>query len=122
MAYATAQHKSPDFASPHIRTSQDVEYDLFTRITRALQKCDPDGHGPEAVKAVCDNNQLWMVLASDLVHPENGLPNELKGQLLSLAQFSIKHGHKVLAGQATTEALIDINRNIMKGLRGKRTA
>jgi flagellar protein FlaF len=38
--------------------------------------------------------------------------------LLSLAGFSIRHGQAVMAGNATTEPLVDINLSVMRGLRG----
>ena len=66
-----------------------------------------------------DNYFLWSELAADLASPGNELPEQLKGQLLSLAMFSIRHGNRVLAGHGDVSALIDINLNIMKGLRGR---
>ena len=60
-----------------------------------------------------------MILAADLADPGNGLPDALKAQLLSLARFSLRHSDRVLAGNATSAVLIDVNISIMKGLRGE---
>lgn len=57
------------------------------------------------------------MLASDLAHPDNALPDDVKAGLLSLAFFSLRHGQKVMAGKATMKVLIDINMSVMRGLR-----
>ena len=48
----------------------------------------------------------------------NGLPIELRAQIISLAEFVRRHSLAVLGGRASVSALIDINTAIMKGLRG----
>lgn len=68
--------------------------------------------------AVHRNNELWTLLATDLADPGNALPEATKAGLLSLAAFSLRHGHAVLAGEGATDVLIDINMAILKGLRG----
>lgn len=73
----------------------------------------------EAVEAIHLNNQLWTALAADLAEPENGLPDEVKAGLLNLAIFSLRRGRACLSGEASTDALIDINLCVMKGLRGE---
>ena len=73
----------------------------------------------EAVQAVHLNNELWTILATDLADPGNALPEAMRAGLLSLAGFCLRHGHSALSGQASTDALIDINLSIMKGLRGE---
>lgn len=101
-----------------VRTARDAEYDILSRVTRLLKQSDRTGRSADTVMAVHKNNQLWTIFASDLADPQNGLADEIKAGLLSLAGFSLRHGHAVLSGSATTDALIDINMSIMKGLRG----
>lgn len=102
-----------------VRSSRDAEYDVISRVTRLLRQSDRAGRGHDAIMAVHRNNELWTLLATDLADPGNGLPAETKAGLLSLAAFSLRHGHAVLAGQGATDVLIDINMSIMKGLRGE---
>lgn len=102
-----------------VRSARDTEYDIFSRVTRLLRQSDRAGRTADAIMAVHRNNELWTLLATDLADPGNALPEETKAGLLSLASFSLRHGHAVLTGKATTDALIDINLSIMKGLRGE---
>lgn len=107
------------YGSHAIRTDRDNEYTIFSRVTRLLREADPDCKTAEAITAVHKNNELWTLLAADLSHPDNALPDETKAGLLSLAGFSVRHGHSLLAGIGSIQALIDINMSIMKGLRGE---
>ena len=109
-------------AATMMRPARDVEYDAFSRVTGMLRQADPQGRGTEAIAAVAKNNELWTILSADLMSPGNALPDEVKAGLLSLAGFSIRHGHAVMAGKATTDALIEVNTSIMKGLRGEAAA
>lgn len=102
-----------------VRSPRDAEYDVISRVTRLLRQADRSGRSGDAIMAVHRNNELWTLLATDLADPGNALPTETKAGLLSLAGFSLRHGHAVLAGQATTDPLIEINLSIMKGLRGE---
>ncbi|WP_134679697.1 flagellar biosynthesis regulator FlaF [Paracoccus ravus] len=105
------------YRNPAIRGARDMEYDVFAEVTRALLQAPAECHDRRTITAVSRNNELWTVLSADLQHPENGLDAGLRANLISLAQFSLRHGQNVLAGQATTEVLIDINKAVMKGLR-----
>lgn len=102
-----------------MRSTRDAEYDAFSRVTRALRLAERRCVSAAAVQAVHLNNELWTILAADLAGPENALPDSLRAGLLSLAGFSLRHGHRALAGEGTTEVLIDINMSVMKGLRGE---
>ena len=101
-----------------IRPARDVEYDVFSRVTRMLRQAEPSGTSPATIGAVHKNNELWTILAADLADPANGLPDQVKAGLLSLAGFSVRHGHEVISGRAATDVLVEINMSVMKGLRG----
>lgn len=107
------------YGSPVSKAPREIEYELFARVTRALQSAAQDDRGIRTAKAIVDNTQLWTELAADLAHEGNELPADLKGSLLSLAMYSIRHGNRVLTGSGNVESLIDINLNIMKGLRAR---
>lgn len=110
---------STGYGSHAIRTDRDNEYTVFSRVTRMLREAGPDCKTPEAIMAVHKNNELWTLLAADLSHPDNALPDEIKAGLLSLAGFSVRHGRALLGGAGSIQPLIDINMSIMKGLRGE---
>ncbi|MDB6179221.1 flagellar biosynthesis regulator FlaF [Paracoccus sp. Z330] len=105
-----------------IRTERSAEYDVISRVTRLLRQADREGRSAEAIMAVHKNNELWTLFATDLADPGNRLPDDVKSGLLSLAAFSIRHGHKVLSGEAGSDILIDINMSVLKGLRGEQNA
>ncbi|MFN3525522.1 MAG: flagellar biosynthesis regulator FlaF [Paracoccus sp. (in: a-proteobacteria)] len=107
------------YNSGAMRSARDVEYDAFSRVTRMLRQSDRRCTTSQTVQAVHLNNQLWTLLATDLADPGNALPQETRAGLISLAGFCIRHGHAALNGEASTDALIDINLNMMKGLRGE---
>lgn len=102
-----------------VRTARDAEYDVISRVTRMLRQASASDRPSDRVQAIHKNNELWTLLATDLADPGNGLPDETKAGLLSLAAFSLRHGHALLAGDGGLDALIDINISIMKGLRGE---
>ncbi|MFV0384687.1 flagellar biosynthesis regulator FlaF [Paracoccus sp. (in: a-proteobacteria)] len=101
-----------------LRSDRDTEYDVFSRVTRMMRQAGPMG-GADEILAVHKNTELWTILAADLAETGNALPDEVKAGLLSLANFSIRHGRAVMSGKATIQPLIDINLSVMKGLRGE---
>lgn len=103
-----------------IRTERDIEYDAFARVTRSLQQA-LRGDGSLAAAAAA-NVELWSALATDLADDGNALPVSLRGALLSLALFSVRHAQGVMTGERQADALIDVNLSIMKGLRGEAAA
>ena len=72
--------------------------------------------GPARVKALHRNLQLWIALSADLLDDANKLPEQVRASLLSLSIWVEKHTKSVLAGSATVDALIDVNRSIIAGL------
>lgn len=117
--YAATSQKSFGYGTGGIRTHRDTEYDAFSRVTSMLRQSLSSQDRTMQISAASKNNELWTILADDLSHENNALPDNTRANLISLAIFSIRHGHAVIAGKATVNALIDINMSIMKGLRGE---
>ncbi len=100
-------------------SERNVEYRAFSRITRALSS-NPDpktADFPALADAIHKNNQLWSIIATDVASDENALPADLRARLFFLAEFSLQHGRKVLAGTENAAPLIEVNTTIMRGLR-----
>jgi flagellar protein FlaF len=114
----SAQARSAYAAAAPIRTARDAEYTIFASVTSALTAADADDYAALA-HAVTDNQRLWGALAEDLMNEGNALPDALRANLISLAEFVRKHTMAVLGGRAGVAPLIDINTMIMKGLRGE---
>lgn len=110
-------------ASPATHTFRDVEYHAFAHVTGLLSAArdmpEQPGRLGRLAEAMHENVRLWMALGADVASDENQLPKPLRAQLLGLANFSRTHMARVLAGDDTVDALIDVNVAIMKGLRGE---
>ncbi len=92
-----------------------MEADIMGRVTREIEAYKAKG-GPDFVKALYRNVQLWNALSADLLSEDNKLPDQVKASLISLSIFVERHTEKVVAKQASVDALIDVNRSIIAGL------
>lgn len=107
-------------ARPALRTERSAESQLFGQITARLQAAIDKGPGAFAqlTEALHDNRRLWAALAVDVADDNNSLPASLRVQILSLADFTMQHSSRVLRNEAGAEALVEINRAVMRGLNG----
>lgn len=106
-----------------LKSPREVEYDLLARITgrmKAHLPHDPGRTDLGLIQALQDNRRLWTAFAADLAHQDNAFPSELRARLFFLAEFSLAHTSRVLAGQTTADVLVEINTSIMRGLRGQK--
>jgi len=112
-AYAT--NKAP------IRTPRGIEYEAFARTTHRLKAAAERGRAgfPDLAQALHLNRRLWTLLAADVAEADNALPRELRARIFYLNEFTTQHSRKVLRGDETVEALVDINTAMMRGLRQK---
>ena len=122
---SAAAHAQSSYAHPArpLKTPRDIEYDLMAGITGRLRSALPHAKGrlsPSLASALHDNSRMWAAFATDLAHPDNGFAADLRARLFSLAEFSLQHTARVLAGDATSDVLVDINMAVMRGLRGSR--
>jgi flagellar protein FlaF len=119
------------YQSTQLQTASPLSLEImaFQKITNALERSQaeaPQDLSAQPVLAtqrhvrLCDavyqNTRLWLTLLEDLNNPANRLSADLKAGLAGLAATSIRHGRQVLAGKATLNLLIDINRAIAAGL------
>jgi flagellar protein FlaF len=97
-----------------------LEYDLLARCTQRLTAAWADRkiNYMALIVALDANQQLWSTLASDVALPTNGLPAQLRSQLFYLYEFTCLHSRLVRENGASVEVLVDINRAVMRGLRG----
>ncbi|WP_099828063.1 flagellar biosynthesis regulator FlaF [Oceaniglobus indicus] len=102
-----------------MRSAQSNEYDAFVKVTTALKTAETPA---QTARAVYDNRTLWGLLAADVAGDGNQLPPTLRARIFYLSEFTNAHSRKVLAGEATSDALVDINTAIMAGLREQRSA
>ncbi len=113
---ARAAYASPTAAT---RSPRSIEYDAFARVTYQLKAAlaAPKANFAALARALHDNRALWTVLAADVAEAANGLPEALRAKLFYLAEFTVDHSRKVLAGEAEAGVLVEINTAVMRGLR-----
>ena len=77
-----------------------------------------DGPIDEFRAALRANWRLWTIFQASLIEPDCALPNEVRGNLLGLANFIDKTTVELLAEREPKriDALVNINRQISEGL------
>jgi len=112
-AYTQAQNRAPT-------SSRDVEYRLLGAVISALIEAEGSGSVIKRVDAVCWNREVWSVFRMDLKHPDNGLPQEIKDQLVDISKWVDRETFRILGGDTDKlDGLIEVNKNIMNGLKPK---
>jgi flagellar protein FlaF len=104
-----------------MRDPRAIEFQLFSQVTARLQQAAAGlpATFPKLAEALHENRKMWTLLATDVADPGNALPATLRAQIFYLAEFTMLHSQKVLSGDATAAALVDINSAIMRGLSGR---
>jgi flagellar biosynthesis activator protein FlaF len=95
------------------------EYDLFERAIDLLRAAEGyPSQSPEMLGAIVFLQRLWTILIKDLGHPDNALPDKLKGQLISVGLWVMREANMIVRGeQNDLSALIEINLLIKDGLK-----
>lgn len=101
---------------------KNVEYQAFAFVTQALSALDKKAldYFVKKQEALYNNLKLWRVLAVEVSDEKNELPTDLRANLFYLSEFTRHHTAKIHAGETDDPTvLIDINRMVMRGLRGQ---
>ena len=99
--------------------SRSTEYRLFGQVTGALLDVQKAGdHGSPLVEAVDWNKKLWRTLAADCMDDRNRLPQDVRAKIVSLSLWIAKYSRQVTRNGASLDPLIQVNRNMMQGLKG----
>lgn len=90
----------------------------FDRALHLLRNAEASGAtGPERTEAIGFVQELWNVLISDLLDPENALPDALKADLVSIGSWIMREVAEALnAPTRSLKSLIDVNTSIRDGL------
>lgn len=117
-AYASAAKTVQASVSP-----RELEASLLIKAAIRLQSIADDWamRERELDDALSYNRKLWTLLVSAVIAEDNPLPVAIKQNILSLANFIFNHTFRIAAQPAPEplRALIDINRDIAAGLRGR---
>lgn len=110
--YDEVLDESPKVAREHERTALEKSIEL-------LQAAEQRGvHSREAVDAIYFVRKLWGIFIEDLAKPENGLPDKLRADLVSVGLWMMRETEEIRHGRSSNfAALIDVSRTISEGLR-----
>jgi flagellar protein FlaF len=97
---------------------RQTEYRLFGQVTRALIEAEQldKSYIRERMDALDWNRRMWSMLGADCSLATNGLPEQLRANIISLSIWVNKHTSLVMRNKEDFAPLIDINRIIMQGL------
>jgi flagellar protein FlaF len=97
---------------------RNTEYRLFGQVTGALMDAHTNGaKGKPLVEAISWNRRMWSSLAVDCLDSGNQLSQELRAQIISLSMWVNRYSSDVMHKGAPIQPLINVNRNVMQGLR-----
>jgi flagellar protein FlaF len=109
---AKAYQRTPEPGNP----ARSEAWALLEAARRLNQT--KDGPMDDFRAALRANWRLWTIFQASLVEPDCTLPDEVRGNLLGLANFIDKTTVELLAERDTKkiDALLNINRQISEGL------
>jgi flagellar biosynthesis activator protein FlaF len=110
-------------ARSRAETPRAAEFRLMSQITGEMMDAETSGlKGAMLMQPLHRNREMWSAFATDCGATGNGLPNELRAQIISLGLWVERFTSDVVAGREPIGELISLNRTIMEGLRGQRLA
>lgn len=74
------------------------------------------------IDALNKTHQLWSMLVRDLASNANNLPDSLKKQLIDLGFWAMGYSVAAMGRDLPVQPLIDVNQNILEGLRLQQAA
>jgi flagellar protein FlaF len=109
--YAELQQDDQTEAREHERAAIDHSIAL-------MEKAETKGHSPaDAASAVLFTSRLWTVLIEDLASPSNGLPNEIRAQIISIGIWILREIEGIRAGEKRSFTdVIMVSKAIKEGL------
>ncbi|ATY32040.1 flagellar biosynthesis regulator FlaF [Sphingomonas psychrotolerans] len=110
-------------ARSRAETPRSAEFRLMSEITGEMMDAETAGlKGAMLMRPLHRNREMWSAFATDCGATGNGLPKELRAQIISLGLWVERFTSDVVAGREPVGELISLNRTIMEGLRGQRLA
>ncbi|HEX2841756.1 flagellar biosynthesis regulator FlaF [Hyphomicrobium sp.] len=101
------------------KEAREQERTALERSIALLQDAEKTGpQSREAVEAIYFVRKLWGIFIEDLAKPENGLPPQLRADLVSVGLWVMRETEEIRQGRSSNfNALIDVSRTISEGLK-----
>ncbi|MCB8838131.1 flagellar biosynthesis regulator FlaF [Aurantimonas sp. VKM B-3413] len=109
----------------YAEVARDVEVDARERERRALdhsiellRKAEKSGpRSRDAIEAIYTTRSLWAILVEDLSSSDNGLPEVLRAELISIGLWIMREAEAIRLGRSQNFAgIIEITTLIRDGL------
>ncbi|WP_102958762.1 flagellar biosynthesis regulator FlaF [Mangrovicella endophytica] len=99
-------------------SARDRERQALDRSIELLQRAERSGpRSRDAIEALYVTRSLWSILIEDLAAPGNGLPEQLRGELISIGLWLMREAEAIRLGRSENfKGLIDISTTIRNGL------
>lgn len=131
--YAQAAGAYGEHAQKHTPDQRELEARVLLKAAKMMQDLKNDwvNANYEVIEATLKyNRQIWMMFYDTAVenHPGEERPNDLRSNIINLANFIFKREMDILADKdrmqnpQRLDALININREIAAGLMGSPTS
>ena len=120
--HAQAAQVYGDHAQKNTPDQRELEGRILLKAARMIQDLqdDWDNVNPEVLESTLKyNRQVWMVFYDTAIeNPEGDRPNDLRSNIINLANFIFKRELEIMAEPAKQklDVLININKEIAAGL------
>ena len=101
------------------KQARDNERSALERSIELLNIAEQKGvRSVEAVEALHFVRRLWGIFIEDLARADNGLPQKLRADLVSVGLWVMREAEEIRQGRSKDfKGLIDVSRTISEGLR-----
>ena len=110
-SYAEVAQDTAADARERERMALDHSIDLLRRA---------EASGPrsrDAIEAIHATRSLWALLVEDLTSSENGLPDNLRAELISIGLWIMREAEAIRLGKSTNfQGILEISQIIRDGL------
>ena len=110
-AYETVAEDSGYEARGRERQALSLGIDRLERLQREHFSME------DQVQSLLYVRRLWTIFIEDLTHPENGLPEQLRADIISIGLWVVKEADRLREERSNdVEQLVEINRLIRDAL------
>ncbi len=123
--YAQAAHAYGDNAQKNTPDQRELEARVLLKSAKMLAdlQSDLDNASGDLIESTLKyNRQIWMMFYDTaLENPENNRPNDLRSNIINLANFIFKREMEIISepSKQKFDVLININKEIAAGLMTK---
>jgi flagellar biosynthesis activator protein FlaF len=112
------QFSYAEIQTDSVADAKDRERQLLNRSIDLLTAARDQGpNSMIAVQAIHFLNRVWTTFIEDLGNPENGLPRELRANLISIGLWLLREGEEVRQGRSENfDGLIEVSQIIRDGI------